>query len=228
MPSGHHRVLRHLAGLGAFVVGSTVLELGNFSYNIVLLAGKDSGKTVPTKVKHYAECLYATCMPLSNLIGGAMFVCSRGSRVCRGHARVTGAGHGGGSFIVEEYVHLSRSVPYFVSTSGSAAGQVKRRSRRVAAKLKKKGAAALTRSSRHLVAVFYHGSRFVYVYGSLNERRRIRSFIVNALVCRPYQKHATLLKVILTESRASRVGRFSRFCLARVPGHSTWLRLCST
>ena len=56
------------AGVGCFVVGATVLELGNFTYNIVLLMGKDSSKDVPPRVKHFAETLYAAC-PASNSRG---------------------------------------------------------------------------------------------------------------------------------------------------------------
>ena len=75
------------AGVGCFVVGATVLELGNFTYNIVLLMGKDSSKDVPPRVKHFAETLYAVCMPLSNFVGATMFAWflnSQSSRARRG------------------------------------------------------------------------------------------------------------------------------------------------
>ena len=52
------------AGIGSFVVGGTVLELGNFSYNVVLLCGKDASNVVPAPVKHFAETMYAVCMPV--------------------------------------------------------------------------------------------------------------------------------------------------------------------
>ena len=45
------------AGLGQFLVGGTVLEMGNLTYNIVLLRGKDSGPHVSPTVKHLAEVL---------------------------------------------------------------------------------------------------------------------------------------------------------------------------
>jgi hypothetical protein len=118
-----------------------VLELGNFSYNIVLLAGKDSGKTVPAKVKHYAECLYATCMPLSNVIGAAMFVWFAGFPRLRGTSWVTGLGAAWFSLIAgREYVHLSRSVPYFVKhfKAKRALAKSNAEAAAVAAKLKKK------------------------------------------------------------------------------------------
>lgn len=129
------------AGIGAFVVGGTVLELGNFTYNIVLLVGKDSGKTVPAKVKHYAEWLYATCMPLSNLVGAAMFVWFAGFPRLRGTPWVTGLGTAWFSLIAgREYVHLSRSVPYFVKhfKAKRALAKSNAEAAAVAAKLKKK------------------------------------------------------------------------------------------
>ena len=103
------------AGIGSFVVGGTVLELGNFSYNIVLLAGKDSSKVVPKEVKHATEMLYAICMPISNFIGASMFVSFSQFPKLRGTPWVMGLGSAWFLLIAgREYVHLSRSVPYFV------------------------------------------------------------------------------------------------------------------
>ena len=103
------------AGIGSFVVGGTVLELGNFSYNIVLLAGKDSSKVVPKEVKHATEMLYAICMPISNFIGASMFVSFSQFPKLRGTPWVMGLGSAWFLLIAgREYVRLSRSVPYFV------------------------------------------------------------------------------------------------------------------
>ena len=102
------------AGVGCFVVGATVLELGNFTYNIVLLMGKDSSKDVPPRVKHFAETLYAVCMPLSNFVGATMFAWFSQFPKLKGTPWVYGLGAAWFTLIAgREHVHLSRSVPYF-------------------------------------------------------------------------------------------------------------------
>ena len=82
------------AGIGAFVVGGTVLELGNFTYNIVLLVGEGQRQNraregealcgVPLRDVHAAEqprrWRYVRVV--------------RGLPASRGHALGHGAGHG--------------------------------------------------------------------------------------------------------------------------------------
>jgi hypothetical protein len=62
------------AGLGSFILGTTIFELGNFTFNIALVYGKDSGRATSGRTKHLAEVCYAVGMPLSNVVGGAMFL----------------------------------------------------------------------------------------------------------------------------------------------------------
>ena len=130
------------AGLGCFVVGGTVLELGNFTYNIVLLIGKDNAsKDLPRQVKHYAEILYATCMPLSNAIGGSMFLWFARFPRLKNTRWVTGLGAAWFALIAgREYVHLTRSVPYFLKhfKSKRALARSNAEAAETAAKLKKK------------------------------------------------------------------------------------------
>ena len=74
--------------------------------------GKDLSKDVPPRVKHFAETLYAVCMPLSNFVGATMFggFSSQSSRARRGS---TAWAPPGSPSSREENTHLSRSVPYF-------------------------------------------------------------------------------------------------------------------
>ena len=102
------------AGVGASSAGATVLELGNFTFNLALLAGKDSSPDVPREIKHAFEYLYHVCMPLSNAIGAAMFAWFSQFPKLKGTVWVYCLGVAWFSLIAgREAVHLRRSVPYF-------------------------------------------------------------------------------------------------------------------
>ena len=107
------------AGLGQFLVGGTVLEMGNLTYNIVLLRGKDSGPHVSPTVKHLAEVLYAVGMGMSNYVGMRMFLTFTQYEGLKGTNWPWGLGVMWFALIAgRSHVHLSRSWPYFAERLG--------------------------------------------------------------------------------------------------------------
>ena len=107
------------AGLGQFLVGGTVLEMGNLTYNIVLLKGKDSGPNVSPTVKHLAEVLYAIGMGVSNYVGARMFATFTKYDGLKGTYWPWGLGFMWFALIAgRSHVHLSRSWPYFAQRWG--------------------------------------------------------------------------------------------------------------
>ena len=107
------------AGLGQFLVGGTVLEMGNLTYNIVLLRGKDSGPHVSPTVKHLAEVLYAVGMGVSNYVGMRMFLTFTQYEGLKGTNWPWGLGVMWFALIAgRSHVHLSRSWPYFAERLG--------------------------------------------------------------------------------------------------------------
>lgn len=107
------------AGLGTFILGAATLELGTFTFNVVLLLGKDAGADVPPSVKHFAEVLYGFGMPLSNVIGIAQWIYFASQDGLKGTLWVWGFGTCWTCLIIgREQVHLARSVPYFLRRWG--------------------------------------------------------------------------------------------------------------
>lgn len=80
------------AGLGTFILGAVTLELGTFTFNVVLLCGKDAPDDVPPSVKHFAECLYGFGMPFTNVVGVALWLSFASQEGLRGTLWVWGFG----------------------------------------------------------------------------------------------------------------------------------------
>lgn len=102
------------AGVGIFILGALTLELGSFTFNVALLFGKDSPKTIPSEVKLFAEVIYGAGMPICNVIGVCQWVYFASLEGIRGTWWAWTTGMMWAVLIIgREQVHLERTVPYF-------------------------------------------------------------------------------------------------------------------